>query len=353
MAVDDADNVLKYNVKSLADFCHEVSVSHLAISSDLKIITSTDHVAKINKSSKKWLTSFNTICNSNAVLDLDVKQGEKLKKFKRKKRHKVGKEGEEKRQEMLYREGMELDRSGEKQLDNDVYQVDGFDSDNSLRHDESLLNEFITETNTSQQEQKNETDTSSILSNLSMIAHDPLIFGDAFDAYDKNKQPEIDKCTSKIIGQRRHTFTNKDTDSCYDADSNKNGYNDTVENNVREIFPIANHNRNHWISDRVEASAYLRNKKRINNLSLTPQISPQRPASAPAAINTDIPKIIELNSKSMRRISKRDLPPFNLFPCQYCVQYFRGEGEKYDTLCSSHIFFLLQFLCLPLTLLQF
>jgi hypothetical protein len=336
VAVDDADNVLKYNIKSLANFCCEVTVSHLAISSDLKIITSTNHVANINKSSKKWLTSFNIISNSNAVLDLDVKQGEKLKKFKRKKRHKVGKGRTEERQEMLYGEGMELDRCSEKQLENKEYQVDGFDSDSSSSHDESLLNELITESNTSQQEQKNETNTSSVLSNLSTIAHDPLILEDAFDVYDRKKQLEIegiDKRSQKIFGQDRHTFTNKGTDSSYDADSNidKNCYNDTAENNVRETFPIANYNRNHWISGRAEASAYLRNKKRMKNLSETFQISPKRPASAPAAINTNIPKMNELNSRSMQIISKRDLPPFNIFPCQFCVQYFRGEGEKYDT----------------------
>jgi hypothetical protein len=345
VAVDDAGNVLKYNIKSLADFCNEISVSHLAISTDLEIITTTDYVANINKSSKKWLTNFNPISDSDAVikngdkadlfLDLNVKQDGKMKKFKRKKRYKVPEQGDEKRKVMLDGKGLEIDRDmlGGKQRINDEYHVDSYDSDNSLSYEVSLLNDSIPETDILQREQEEDDIHSSVLSNLSMIAHEPLIMEDVFDIYVHKNDLEIEgieRSRQNIFGQTRHTFTTKGADRSCDTDSNidKNGYNETVMNNVRKTFPVANRNRNHWISGRVEASVYLNNKNRIKILSQTFQRSVQRPASAPAARRVDVPEMVELNSKSIQEISKRDLPSFNIFPCQYCLEHFRGKGEK-------------------------
>jgi hypothetical protein len=348
VAVDDADNVLKYNFKSLADFCNEISVSHIAISTDLEIITTTDYVANINKSSKKWLTNFNPISDSDAVitngdkaalfLDLNVKQDGKVKKFKRKKRYKVRGQGDEKKKVMLDGKGLEINRDilGGKQRVNDEYHVDSFDSDNSLSHKVSLLDDSIPESDILQREQEEDGIHSSVLSNLSMIAHEPLIMEDVFDKHLDKKDLEIEgieRSRQNIFGQTRHTFTTKGADRSCDTDiyNDKNGYNETVMNNVRKTFPVANHNRNHWISGRVEASVYPSSKDRIKNLSPTLQRSLQRPASAPAARKADVPEMVELNSKSIQEISKRDLPSFNIFPCQYCLQHFRGKGEKKST----------------------
>lgn len=345
MAVDDADNVLKYNIKSLADFCNEISISHLAISTDLEIITTTDYVANISKSSKKWLTNFNAIPDSDAVitngdkadiiLDLNVTQDGKMKKFKRKKKYKVREKGDEKRKVMLDGKGLEVNRDMlvEKQRINDEYHVDSFDIDNSLSHEVSLLNDSIAETDILQQEQEEDDIQSSVLSNLSMIAHEPLIMEDLFDIHVHKNDLEIEgieRSRRNIFGQTRHTFTTKGADRSCDADSNidKNGYNETVMNNVRKTFPVVNHNRNHWISGRVEASVYLNSKNRIKSLSQTFQRSLHRPASAPAARRVDLPETIESNSNSIQEISKRDLPSFNIFPCQYCLEHFRGKGEK-------------------------
>lgn len=347
MAIDDADHVLKYNIKCLADFCSELSLSHLSISSDLKIMTTGYSTANVNKSSKNWVSSSNRILNVDNIISnedksigvllshSDVHQDAKVKvkKLKRKKRHKTGKEGDGKKEVMVADRIQIGEVDGTEQVDGGYYD-DGFDSDNCSAYDEKLSNENIPEIDSSTQQQQQVGNQSSLPFNFSMITHDPLALDDAFDMLIGKNGTENDKVNKKsrnIFCQNRNKFTNgaaRDSDNI-DNNIDNLGYNDTVISNIRNTFSVVNQNRNHWIAGRAVAPTYLKIKDKMKSppgplpLQLT-TLQRSGPTMLPTSTKTDTPEFITLHPKFL---SKRDLPPFNIFPCQFCVQYFRGKGE--------------------------